>query len=712
MHKRRRQRLSDRKGTFDPADAEHVKHTRVGVWDLYEEVGPVAAKLPGASSYERWVQVKNDLPYVWRMLKDLGSIGDCWLLLAGYLAVEWTASLLPAVALWYTGQLLEVVQFAMDHRAVDLGLLLKVAAAKLACSIFQRILDHAKQRLSIPLNARIKRHYSVHVFNAMARLDVPTFDDDAVQRQLEHSLPANSRSSIAWDMVVRTSKLISISLQLVSQVSVLTHVLRGQHDGPLLAALSFGHTIFRWATKRRPFMDLGVWAATTSDPDYIKLEGLKRVVGDGAHRKEIVAGGIWQFLLAEYQQRAYILGDKAGSFFEAVTASRSQESLTVVALVQEILPELPYIVFTLRAVQYPASIPASIASLNLITQTTGSFTRALFSLFDESGSLADDVASVRRLYDVVTIKNRVRDGAQPYPQNQQSLAQGITVEFRNVSFRYPGTDSWALKDVSFRLLPGQLCVIVGVNGSGKSTILKLIARLYDPTEGQILIDDQDISILRLEDLRRAMAVLFQDFTHFPLSIGDNIGLGDPQHAADEDKIREAARLGGAEEFVDRLPDGFDTYVERPVKDFYSALPEGTSTLFGRPVDHGRLRRMGGMSSRSTGLSGGQMQRIALSRTFMRSIVSESGVGLLLFDEPSASLDPSAEHDLFERLRDLKGNKTMIFSSHRFGNLTRHANLILYMDNSRIIEEGTHEQLLKHAGEYARIWGLQAQAFLP
>jgi ABC-type multidrug transport system fused ATPase/permease subunit len=112
-----------------------------------------------------------------------------------------------------------------------------------------------------------------------------------------------------------------------------------------------------------------------------------------------------------------------------------------------------------------------------------------------------------------------------------------------------------------------------------------------------------------------------------------------------------------------------------------------------------------------GLSGGQMQRIALSRTFMRSVVSEGGPGLLLFDEPSASLDPTAEHDLFERLRQLRGNKTMIFSSHRFGNLTRHADLILYMNDSVVVEEGTHDQLLRQKGEYARIWMLQARAFI-
>jgi len=315
------------------------------------------------------------------------------------------------------------------------------------------------------------------------------------------------------------------------------------------------------------------------------------------------------------------------------------------------------------------------------------------------------------MYEISNIQNRIPDGQEPFPENQQTLNTGICVEFINVSFKYPGSDTYALRNTSFKIEGGQLCVIVGANGSGKSTILKLIGRIYDTTEGEILIGGKNIKMLKLSDLRRALCVLFQDYTHFPLSIQENIGLGDPENATNQEKIQEAARLGGASEFISRLPDGFETYIDRPVQDMYSNMPEGTTTLFGRPVDYSLVRSAGGMDTSSTVLSGGQMQRLAVSRTFMRSLISESNVGLLLFDEPSASLDPTAEHDFFERLRKLRGNKTMIFSSHRFGNLTRHADLILYMDDSVIVEEGTHNELLESQGEYARIWNLQAQAFL-
>src|SRR6266702_403083 len=172
-------------------------------------------------------------------------------------------------------------------------------------------------------------------------------------------------------------------------------------------------------------------------------------------------------------------------------------------------------------------------------------------------------------------------------------------------------------------------------------------------------------------------------------------MGNPRRARDNAAIEEAARLGVGSELIARLPDGFDTYLERPVHDQYAGLPDGTRMLFGRKVFDQHLEYMD--DTPNQGLSGGQMQRLAVARTFMRSSTMERELGLLMFDEPSASLDPTAEHgtidirpvsvfpfnpesssfiDLFSRLRKLRGNKTMIFSTHRFGSLTRHADLIL------------------------------------
>ncbi|KIM52370.1 hypothetical protein SCLCIDRAFT_1223856 [Scleroderma citrinum Foug A] len=548
----------------------------------------------------------------------------------------------------------------------------------------------------------------------MARLDVPTFEEASVQRQLESASSSSGKSSVAWETIEATSNVITTAIQLLSQLSVLITILRDQRDGFLLAAISFIQSLFQWSSVSKSVFQSLVWAATTKNEDYIRMQGYKHVVDNPKHRKEVVAGNLGEHLTRLFKGAAARVGDDAIDFGEVRRYHLFSDRLTFASILREPLRELPQIVFTLRAVQYPASIPLSLASLTLINQTARSFSATVFGLWGVSLSLAEQFANVRKLYEISTIPNRIVDGTKPFPENQQALRNGIALEFRNVSFKYPGTETYALRNVSFKIGAGHLCVIVGVNGSGKSTILKLISRLYDPTEGTILIDDQDIQTFKLADLRRAMTILFQDYTHFPLSIKENIALGNPDIPYDEDKVREAARLGGAEDFIEKLPEGFDTYLERPVRDYYSPLPEGTATLFGRQVDYSRLRGIGKMRKADTSfLSGGQMQRLAVARTFMRSLVSETGssVGLLLFDEPSASLDPTAEHDLFERLRALRDNKTMIFSSHRFGNLTRHADHILYMDDSKVREKGTHEELLSQNGEYARIWALQAQAFL-
>jgi hypothetical protein len=272
------------------------------------------------------------------------------------------------------------VQTAVDERKVNTNMLFQIAAGRLACSLVARILRYSKKRVSVPLNSRIKQYYSVHIFHAMARLDVPTFDDDAVQRQLEQSLSPNSRSSIAWDTVVMAIQIYSTALQLISQVSVLAGVLRGQRDGFLLATLSFSYAFFRWNSTKgsnyirsggRPSLSLlatsfdhfvsEVWAATTTNADFIRLEGMKKLVSDASHRKEIVAGGIWNYLHSregftsllftfiadchyeEYTEGVKNLADRAGDFFDTISAHRAKGGLTIAELLEELFRELPQV---------------------------------------------------------------------------------------------------------------------------------------------------------------------------------------------------------------------------------------------------------------------------------------------------------------------------------------------------------------------------------
>ncbi|EIN13242.1 P-loop containing nucleoside triphosphate hydrolase protein [Punctularia strigosozonata HHB-11173 SS5] len=655
--------------------------------------------------------MQQDLPYIWITLKEILSLRRCWYLCAMYVIISALSALLPATSLWYSGQLLSIVQTAVETRTVDRKLLFRIAAGRILCAIGKGFLHHLRMRVTIPLQSIIKQHYSVHVFHHMARLDVPTFEDPAVYNQFRTVWP--KRGSVAFETMKTLVDVGSQVVQFISQFSVLMNVLRDQPDAMLTTVLTFIPIAMEFAAFPSLWSRGATWAATVRNEHFVRATGLKALIMEPSHRKEIAAtADLPNHLSAEYEAAVIAAGPDAAPFHETHRNWMMISNHKLFSLLKEPFRELPQIVFTLRAVKQPAEIPVSLASLELVKRAAHQCTNAIVDVYMRSGGIGENLSSLRKLYNIEKIANRVADGKVPFPEDQQSIRNGISLEFRNVSFRYPGTEKWALRHVSFNIPQGGLCVIVGSNGSGKSTVLKLIARLYDPDEGEILLGGVGVKTVRLDDLRRALSVLFQDFTHFPLQIKDNIGLGDPEHATDVERIQEAARLGGADEVIRELPDGLDTWLRRPVADVYSNIPEGTKTLFGKTVDFGSVREAGSLDDvTSINLSGGQLQRLAIARSFMRSLPSSKTVGLLLFDEPSAALDPVAEHDLFERLRGLRGSKTMVFSTHRFGNLTRHADLILYMNHSEVKEAGNHDHLMKQQGEYARSWALQAKAFV-
>ncbi|RPD56247.1 P-loop containing nucleoside triphosphate hydrolase protein [Lentinus tigrinus ALCF2SS1-7] len=690
----------------------HIKRSRLGVWDFYEEIEVDRPRFALAPLLSKLKELVHCLPYLLRMFKDVLSIPGCPPLVLIYVVAQLGGALVPAIAIWFKGQLLSITQMAIETRTVDKERLIRIAAGRLTCTVASFFLDQIRAKVERPLNAHIRRWWALHCFHAYARLDHPTYNKTEVKRQLQDTTDDYYGQSVIWRTIELASDIVSIVTRLVAQTLVLVQVLHGQPDGPLLAVLTLFAQVLVCAADMPILRSTRIWLAKTVDHDFIKMKGWKHVVREDLHRKEFVVGNLAGHASSEFKKASERVGDNDTDWSEwGYLIDWPLPSIW--SVFHQPLAQLPQIIFTLRAAQYPMSIPVSLASLSLIQDAASKFVWSFQDMIYRMRGIEHQLTAVKKLYEVAKIPNVIPDGTIPFPEEASQIRSGVALEFRNVSFKYPDAEKCALRNISFSVEPGQLCVIVGSNGSGKSTILKLATRLYDPEEGEIFFGGHDIRTLKLYDLRQAISVLFQDYTLFPLSIRDNIAMGDPATAHDDDRVRLAARLAGAESFVDKLPDGFNTYLEPPVSTEYSSTPEGQTLFTGRKVNYDGLREAAGVkSTEAAALSGGQMQRLAVARTYMRSVMQEhSEVGLLLLDEPSAALDSAAEHELFDRLRKLRGNKTMVFSTHRFGNLTKHADLILYMDESGIVESGTHEALLKRDGEYARLWKLQAQAFV-
>jgi ATP-binding cassette subfamily B protein len=291
------------------------------------------------------------------------------------------------------------------------------------------------------------------------------------------------------------------------------------------------------------------------------------------------------------------------------------------------------------------------------------------ALFYSTGQLYESGLFMDNLFGFLGLRPQMIRSADarkaPHP-----IKHGI--EFRNVSFRYPDREDWALRNINLHIGPGEKLALVGANGAGKTTLIKLLTRLYDPTEGEILLDGIDLREYDLDDLRDSIGVIFQDFVRYQVTARENIGFGQIKALEDEPRILSAAERGGADQVVAELPKGYDTILGR---------------WFEKGVE----------------LSGGQWQKMALGRAFMRD--SE----VLVLDEPTAALDAEREYEIFQRFRELTDGKIAILISHRFSTV-RMADRIAVIENGQLTELGDHQELLDYDGVYAKLFNMQAEGY--
>ncbi|HEU5375432.1 MAG TPA: ATP-binding cassette domain-containing protein, partial [Ktedonobacteraceae bacterium] len=313
--------------------------------------------------------------------------------------------------------------------------------------------------------------------------------------------------------------------------------------------------------------------------------------------------------------------------------------------------------------------------LTLYMQASTQVRQSFQMILDSLAQLYEGTLYIHLLSEFLSYQPEIVSPPYPHPVPSRLKGKGLDIEFRHVSFTYPGQDpetQAALKDVSLTIRAGEVVAFVGYNGAGKTTFVKLLTRLYDPDQGEILIGGHNIKEYNVSELRALISAIFQDYVCYSMSVRENIGLGHLADMHNEHKVSMAA-----------LQSGISTVIEQ--------LPHGYETMLGKWFDEGIQ------------LSGGEWQKIALARAFMRS------VPILILDEPTSSLDALAEYDLFARFRVLAKGKTTIFISHRFSTV-RLADRIFVLEHGQILESGTHEKLIMQHGRYAELFHLQASAY--
>ncbi|EDM74624.1 ABC transporter, transmembrane region:ABC transporter [Plesiocystis pacifica SIR-1] len=569
-------------------------------------------------------------------------------------ALTLIGGLMPAAAAWVGQKIVDAVvegaaisaqggvpdlQLAMGWVALEGGIMVVLSAVQKGLNVCQSL-----------LRAMLGHRVNVLILEKALTLQLSHFEDSEFYDKLTRA--RREASSRPLSLVNRTFGLVQNGISLISYAAlllafspwaVLVLVIGGLPSFMVEAKFSGeAFRLFRWRSpEARKQMYLETVLAREDYAKEVKLYGLGPLLLQryreifqlvfSEDRKLTLRRGAWGFGLGLLSTAAFY-GAYAWIAFAAVQGTISLGEMTMYLLVFR---------------QGQSAVSASLSSI---------------------GGMYEDNLYLSNLYEYLDQGIEAEAGTAiegPRP--------GEGVRFENVSFTYPGAKTPALSKIDLHLVPGKSLALVGENGSGKTTLIKLLTRLYEPTEGRILLDGLELSEWDPQHLRTRVGVIFQDFARYQMLVGENVGAGDVDHFSDEQRWREAAELGMADDFVQDMPAGYQTQLGRWFKD-------------GRE------------------LSGGQWQKIALSRAFMRSQAD-----ILVLDEPTAAMDAEAEATVFEHVRNLTADRMAILISHRFSTV-RSADHIVVLDHGQVIEQGDHTGLMANGGRYARLFTLQAEGY--
>jgi ATP-binding cassette, subfamily B, bacterial len=525
-----------------------------------------------------------------------------------------------------------------------------LVGAEVGLNVLLGLLTRAVDYSDSLLANRYTQHVSVRVMEQAAQLDLTTYENPVFYDRLERArVQATDRLAMIQLMgrlfqQVITTLIFSVALVLASPWLLLLMAF-----GVLPSFIGETHYAF-----------LGYAKNFRQTPAKRQMDYLRQVAGSREGAKEVKLFGLNKFFTNRFQALANQI------YKEDVTLSRSK---LIVGGLLGVLGTLGYYGAYVYVIWRTLGGAYDLGQFSFLTGAIQQASSNLQQVFSTASGIADQALFLTDLIAFFDMKPTVDANPNGHPA-PQPIQRGF--EFRNVSFTYPGTDRTVLKNFSLTLSPGERIALIGENGQGKTTIVKLITRLYDPTEGQILLDGIDLREYSLEDLHRQIGVIFQDFMRYEMTARENIAVGRIDHLHQQDDIESAAHKSLADDVVAKLSNSYDQVLGR--------------------------RFEGGVE-----LSGGEWQKIALARAYLRD------AQLLILDEPTAALDARSELEVFERFAELTQGKMALLISHRFSTV-RMADRIVVLSGGRLIEEGNHKQLMATGGVYASMFEMQAASY--
>jgi ATP-binding cassette subfamily B protein len=525
-----------------------------------------------------------------------------------------------------------------------------IVATEVSLNVLLGLMTRAIDYSDSLLSNRYTQHVSVRVMQQASQLDLTTYENPLFYDRLERArVQATDRLAMIQQMgrlfqQIITTLTFSIALVVASPWLVLLMA-----AGVLPSFIGETHYAF-----------LGYAKNFRQTPAKRQMDYLRQVAGSREGAKEVKLFGLNKFFTKRFQD----LADKI--YAEDVALSRSK---LIVGGLLGVIGTLGYYGAYIYVIWRTLHGAYDIGYFTFLTAAIQQASSNLQQVFSTASGIADQALFLTDLIAFFDMKSTV-DANPNGLRTPQPIQRGF--EFRNVSFAYPGTERRVLKNFNLILSPGERIALIGENGQGKTTVVKLITRLYDPTEGQILLDGVDLREYSLEDLHRHIGVIFQDFMRFEMTARENIAVGRIDQPHQQADIESAAHKSLADTVVDKLVGGYDQMLGR--------------------------RFEGGVE-----LSGGEWQKIALARAYLRD------AQLLILDEPTAALDARSELEVFERFAELTEGKMALLISHRFSTV-RMADRIVVLEGGRLIEEGTHDQLMARAGVYAGMFEMQAASY--